>query len=172
MQLITLSRSGKFPYFYLVLEFKQKSFRINTVEVEGKSKEETTNYYNYFEDVLLQQEYDEITAFEDNRPSTIESFLTTTHCFYIYSSIIVAVIFFTIFRSVVLYNFCMKASIKLHNSMFMKVLNSNMRFFNNNPSGRILNKFSKDLGTIDETCPYVLMDTFQVRQHNKSKHRF
>ena len=38
-----------------------------------------------------------------------------------------------------------------------------MRFFNTNCSGRILNRFSKDMGAIDEKLPYVLIDTIQVR---------
>lgn len=37
-----------------------------------------------------------------------------------------------------------------------------MRFYNHNPSGRILNRFSKDLGTIDEYIPSVLVDVIEV----------
>lgn len=37
-----------------------------------------------------------------------------------------------------------------------------MRFFNTNCSGRVLNRFSKDMGAIDEKLPYVLIDTIQV----------
>lgn len=33
-----------------------------------------------------------------------------------------------------------------------------MYFFNRNPSGRILNRFSKDVGTIDSTLPSVVVD--------------
>lgn len=134
-------------------------YRVN--KSQNKAEEEYTNYYNYFEDVMLQQEYNEIV--QETKPDWTETFFTTINCFYIYTSIIIGVIILTISRSVVLYRFCMKASVNLHNIMFMKVLNSNMKFFNSHPSGRILNKFSKDLGTIDEVCPYVIMDTFQVR---------
>lgn len=37
-----------------------------------------------------------------------------------------------------------------------------MRFFDVNPSGRIMNRFSKDMGTIDELLPKVLIDAIQV----------
>lgn len=37
-----------------------------------------------------------------------------------------------------------------------------MRFFNTNNSGRILNRFSKDMGAIDEMLPNALMDCLQV----------
>lgn len=40
-------------------------------------------------------------------------------------------------------------SINLHNNMFFKVMSAPMRFFNVNPKGRILNRFSRDLGFID-----------------------
>lgn len=44
----------------------------------------------------------------------------------------------------------MRASKVLHNKMFSSILGATMRFFDTNPSGRILNRFSKDMGAIDE----------------------
>lgn len=37
-----------------------------------------------------------------------------------------------------------------------------MRFFDLNPSGRILNRFSRDMGGIDEIMPRVMMDAIQI----------
>lgn len=37
-----------------------------------------------------------------------------------------------------------------------------MRFFNVNSSGRILNRFSKDLGAVDELLPVALIDCLQI----------
>lgn len=37
-----------------------------------------------------------------------------------------------------------------------------MRFFDTNPSGRIMNRFSKDMGAIDEFLPKALLDSSQV----------
>ncbi|XP_034936721.1 LOW QUALITY PROTEIN: multidrug resistance-associated protein 4-like [Chelonus insularis] len=42
------------------------------------------------------------------------------------------------------------------------VLHATMRFFHINPSGRILNKFSKDVGTMDELVPITLLETAQI----------
>ena len=36
-----------------------------------------------------------------------------------------------------------------------------MAFFDG-PVGRVLNRFSKDLGITDETLPYILQDVLQV----------
>ena len=36
-----------------------------------------------------------------------------------------------------------------------------MNFFNTHPSGRILNRFSKDMGAVDELLPNSFMDFMQ-----------
>ncbi|XP_055540970.1 probable multidrug resistance-associated protein lethal(2)03659 isoform X2 [Wyeomyia smithii] len=79
-----------------------------------------------------------------------------------YGVFIIAVIFFTIFRGYLFFNICMKASRTLHDRMFAKMLAAPMRFFDTNPSGRILNRFSKDMGAIDELLPKAIMDAVQV----------
>lgn len=79
-----------------------------------------------------------------------------------YSGIVFLMITLTIGRSLVFYRFCNKASIKLHNHMFYKIVYATMRFFNTNPSGRILNRFSKDMNQVDEMLPMILLDTLQV----------
>lgn len=37
-----------------------------------------------------------------------------------------------------------------------------MRFFDENPVGRIMNKFTKDMGGIDEMLPKLLLEAFQI----------
>lgn len=56
----------------------------------------------------------------------------------------------------------MRASKVLHDRMFGAMLITPMRFFDTNPSGRILNRFSKDMGAIDEVMPRVMMDAVQI----------
>ncbi|CAD5112466.1 DgyrCDS1687 [Dimorphilus gyrociliatus] len=48
------------------------------------------------------------------------------------------------------------ASINLHNKMFAKVMSVAMRFFHINPKGRILNRFSRDMGFIDTELPRMI----------------
>lgn len=45
-------------------------------------------------------------------------------------------------------NICL-CSINLHRNMFKKIMSVGMRFFNIYPKGRILNRFSRDLGQVD-----------------------
>lgn len=55
-----------------------------------------------------------------------------------------------------------KASKGLHNAMYQGVTRASMYFFNTNPSGRILNRFSKDMGQVDEILPAVMIDVIQI----------
>ncbi|KAK5645931.1 hypothetical protein RI129_004395 [Pyrocoelia pectoralis] len=81
---------------------------------------------------------------------------------YVYTALIVLTISLTIFRSMMFFKICMNASKGLHNTMFFNILKATMRFFDTNPSGRILNRFSKDMGAIDEILPKALIDAIQI----------
>lgn len=50
--------------------------------------------------------------------------------------------------------------------MFSKIVYASMYFFNTNPSGRILNRFSKDTGAVDEILPMTALDVMQVCTFN------
>ncbi|KAJ9565724.1 hypothetical protein OSB04_001690 [Centaurea solstitialis] len=57
------------------------------------------------------------------------------------------------------------AARKLHNAMLSSILRAPMVFFHTNPLGRIINRFSKDLGDIDRNvAPFVNMFLGQVSQ--------
>lgn len=83
-------------------------------------------------------------------------------CIYIYSAITTFTVIITLTRSFTFFTICMRSSIKLHDKMFTSITHATMRFFNLNPSGRILNRFSKDMGAIDELLPSALMDCLQI----------
>ncbi|KRT78583.1 ABC transporter ATP-binding protein, partial [Oryctes borbonicus] len=83
-------------------------------------------------------------------------------CIYIYSGITLATIIVSLARSFAFFKTCMIASRRLHDSMFESITRATMRFFNTNPSGRILNRFSKDMGAIDELLPSALIDCLQI----------
>ncbi|XP_004519652.1 multidrug resistance-associated protein 4 [Ceratitis capitata] len=109
---------------------------------------------DYFVNIWTQQEYlrsiDEPTNF------------TTFECLYIYGALIIGVVVMTVFRGYLFFKVCMHASKVLHDRMFGSILRSTMRFFDTNPSGRILNRFSKDMGAIDEYLPKAIMDFIQI----------
>ncbi|XP_058838490.1 probable multidrug resistance-associated protein lethal(2)03659 [Topomyia yanbarensis] len=81
---------------------------------------------------------------------------------YIFTGLTVATIVITLSRSMLFFRTAMRASRKLHDAMFNGVTRATMYFFNTNPSGRILNRFSKDMGQIDEYLPSVTVDVIQI----------
>ncbi|KAL3283218.1 hypothetical protein HHI36_006367 [Cryptolaemus montrouzieri] len=83
-------------------------------------------------------------------------------CIIFYASIVGTIVIITIIRSLAFFKLCMRASKNLHNNMFSKVVHGTMHFFNANTAGRILNRFSKDMGAIDELLPTAIIDTIQV----------
>ena len=58
-------------------------------------------------------------------------------------------------RSITLQLFMMQATTKMHNVMTQKVLRAKMLFFESNPSGRIISRFSTDIGILDNFIPFL-----------------
>lgn len=81
---------------------------------------------------------------------------------YIYSGIIISLFVIAFTRSITFFHFCVYASQKLHDKMFDGLISTSMLFFERNPSGRILNRFTKDIGSIDEALPKAFLDAAQI----------
>nr|XP_023018987.1 probable multidrug resistance-associated protein lethal(2)03659 [Leptinotarsa decemlineata] len=92
----------------------------------------------------------------------LKPILTPDNTLIIYTFLILATIAVTVLIRIVFYRSCLNASIRLHDRMFSKIVHSTMRFFNSNPSGRILNRFSKDIGIIDEGIPVTFGETISI----------
>lgn len=67
-------------------------------------------------------------------------------------------------RSFAFFRMCLKISINLHDLIFRGISRAKMIFFNNNPSGRILNRFSGDINNIDSLLPSIMGDVLDVSQ--------
>lgn len=63
--------------------------------------------------------------------------------------IIIAFVLALALREVLFVNFGINASRTLHNKILHRVMNAVIEFFDTNPSGRILNRFSNDVGVLD-----------------------
>uniref|UniRef100_A0A2K6GKF2 ATP binding cassette subfamily C member 5 n=1 Tax=Propithecus coquereli TaxID=379532 RepID=A0A2K6GKF2_PROCO len=57
-------------------------------------------------------------------------------------------------RGVVFVKGTLRASSRLHDELFRRILRSPMKFFDTTPTGRILNRFSKDLDEVDVRLPF------------------
>jgi ATP-binding cassette subfamily C (CFTR/MRP) protein 4 len=63
-----------------------------------------------------------------------------------------------VFRAMISFAMTIKASKKLHDGMARAVLRAPIAFFDTNPMGRILNRFSADVGSNDDLLPQTLFD--------------
>ncbi|XP_033213303.1 probable multidrug resistance-associated protein lethal(2)03659 [Belonocnema kinseyi] len=81
---------------------------------------------------------------------------------YVYAILTLLTIIMVYVQVFIYYEMCMRASQTLHASMFSKIIRATMSFFHNNPSGRILNRFSKDVGAVDRLLPLSMLDVITI----------
>lgn len=83
----------------------------------------------------------------------------------IYGGIVACAIFFSFLRGYLYLLVVLRASRKLHNKMFAAILRAPVYFFDTNPVGRVINRFSKDIGFLDDLLPYESFQytTLQLR---------
>ncbi|XP_067646399.1 probable multidrug resistance-associated protein lethal(2)03659 [Eurosta solidaginis] len=146
------------------------SARLNDAQLNETSSLNQTSHLSesHLNDILTN--FNDTTTLPPMTESTFTSMLrdfgvavdADTLDIYIFTAITVATIVITLARSFLFFNVAMRASINLHNSMFRGITRAAMYFFNTNPSGRILNRFSKDMGQVDEILPAVMMDVIQI----------
>jgi ATP-binding cassette subfamily C (CFTR/MRP) protein 4 len=86
----------------------------------------------------------------------IRNFFTDRNCLCICGILIVMLIVLNHLNAWALAVYSKWASTSLHDSLFGKILVGSLTFFDNHSSGRILNRFSKDMGAVDEFIPTYL----------------
>ena len=70
-------------------------------------------------------------------------------------------IILTFLRSVSLLTLILKSATNIHTAITKRVLRANILFFDSNPIGRIVTRFSKDLITFDLILPILFIITVQ-----------
>lgn len=123
-------------------------------------------YWTNIEEKLSEQQnsYNRNDSFANDTSldNTFLGSLSRETSIYIYIAVTVGTIVITLVRSISFFTVCMRASVRLHDLMFRSITRATMYFFNTNPSGRILNRFSKDMGAIDELLPAAMVDCLQI----------
>ncbi|KAK9504179.1 hypothetical protein O3M35_010567 [Rhynocoris fuscipes] len=121
-----------------------------------------TYWVNLEEHVYVNGTYNTTMSVNNPTAASYPFVVSRNICIYVYSALTALTIVTTLFRSFLFFVMCMTASINLHDRMFSCISRATMWFFNNNSSGRILNRFSKDMGAIDELLPVAMMDVLQI----------
>ncbi|XP_056135383.1 ATP-binding cassette sub-family C member 12 [Lampris incognitus] len=79
----------------------------------------------------------------------------------VYGLIVVVTVVLCIFKSFAFTKVTLRAASTLHDTMYKKVMASPMSFFDTNPVGRVLNRFSKDQDELDAMIPIFTESFFQ-----------
>ena len=80
----------------------------------------------------------------------------------IYGCLIGASVMFTIIRAYGFFSVSLRCSESLHDKMVVAVLQAPVLFFDSNPVGRIMNRFSTDVGCMDEVLPKTFLKSIQL----------
>ena len=99
-----------------------------------------------------------LSFFSKQRPTEQQDKTNLT----IYGCLVGAAIIFAIIRAYVFLLVCVRCSERLHNKMVVALLQAPVLFFDSNPVGRILNRFSKDVGCMDELLPLTFLFSIQL----------
>ncbi|XP_044266944.1 probable multidrug resistance-associated protein lethal(2)03659 [Tribolium madens] len=103
--------------------------------------------------VTLQQNFTNYKKFETKSLSSERNNLLI-----IYVTAVIFSILLSLIRSFAFFFFTKKASFNIHKAMVYNILNSTMQFFDSHLIGNVLNRFSKDFATVDETIPFVVIE--------------
>ncbi|KAK3698830.1 hypothetical protein QZH41_016034 [Actinostola sp. cb2023] len=80
----------------------------------------------------------------------------------VYSVLAIGLLILTTLRTQLFYRITIAGSRILHSKMFYGLLRAPSYFFDTNSIGRILNRFSKDMGFIDDMMPFIVCDFTQT----------
>uniref|UniRef100_A0A3Q3MK45 Multidrug resistance-associated protein 4 n=1 Tax=Labrus bergylta TaxID=56723 RepID=A0A3Q3MK45_9LABR len=87
-------------------------------------------------------------------------------CCFLLLGLTAAAVAFGYARSLLIFHVLVRSAQTLHNSMFNAIIRTPVRFFDINPIGRILNRFSKDISQMDSTLPITFVDVYQLMLQN------
>ena len=79
----------------------------------------------------------------------------------IYACLVGASVIFAVIRAYGFLVVSLRCSERLHDKMVLAILQAPVHFFDSNPVGRILNRFSKDVGCLDEQLPKTFLVSIQ-----------
>ncbi|RQM11377.1 hypothetical protein B5M09_002672 [Aphanomyces astaci] len=94
------------------------------------------------------------SAAEDDDDAVVAG--TSTYYLCVYAALSASGVVMTVLRTYTILMSCLRASRRLFDAMNKALLRAPMRFFDTNPLGRLLNRFSNDMNTVDTQLPLLL----------------
>ncbi|XP_066459128.1 ATP-binding cassette sub-family C member 5 isoform X1 [Eleutherodactylus coqui] len=117
----------------------------------------STAFSNWWLGYWIKQGSGNTSVLLNNETVVSSSMKDNPHVLYytgIYALSMVVMLILKAVRGVVFVKGTLRASSKLHDELFRRILRSPMKFFDTTPTGRILNRFSKDMDEVDVRLPF------------------
>ncbi|XP_068402432.1 ATP-binding cassette sub-family C member 5 isoform X5 [Eschrichtius robustus] len=117
----------------------------------------STAFSNWWLGYWIKQGSGNTTVTQENRTSVSSSMKDNPLMQYyasIYALSMAVMLILKAIRGVVFVKGTLRASSRLHDELFRRILRSPMKFFDTTPTGRILNRFSKDMDEVDVRLPF------------------
>ncbi|XP_028650798.1 multidrug resistance-associated protein 5 isoform X2 [Erpetoichthys calabaricus] len=117
----------------------------------------STTFSNWWLSYWIKQGSGNLTAILANISSVSDSMKDNPRMHYyagIYALSMVVMLLLKVLRGIAFVKGTLRASSRLHDQLFRKILRSPMKFFDTTPTGRILNRFSKDMDEVDTRLPF------------------
>nr|CAD7460578.1 unnamed protein product [Timema tahoe] len=92
----------------------------------------------------------------------IPNLMSRKECLIIFAFLLHSSYLLVVLKTVLFVKVVTRCNENLHNNMFKSVLHTKLRFFDVNSSGRILNRFSKDVGAMDEQLFKMMFDSSTI----------
>ncbi|XP_019631605.1 PREDICTED: multidrug resistance-associated protein 4-like [Branchiostoma belcheri] len=169
----TSQTSGRTNAMGLFTAFKESEFSDKKEKEEDRKAGSVTLqvYLDYFRAETVQ--FSNNAIIYNSTSNTSSTYNTTTNSISavsvpttsflpIYVGLVGALSVLSVVRALLFFNVAVTSAEHLHNSMLMSILQAPMSFFDSNPVGRILNRFSKDIGIMDELLPQAFFDYLQL----------
>nr|XP_026483882.1 ABC transporter C family member 13 isoform X1 [Vanessa tameamea] len=95
-------------------------------------------------------------AYLVQEPQLRKTSITDTYYMEVYFGLAGLNLVFTIMRAFLFAYGGVKAADKIHKVLLRHVVKANIKFFDTTPTGRIINRFSSDTYTVDDSLPFIL----------------
>ncbi|CAH8484089.1 unnamed protein product [Schistosoma turkestanicum] len=132
--------------------YETKLFPVHYMKYEDLNSTYDLSPTNYNSSIneMLQTSTHSVVQFGEPNSTTGYHFLE------IYAFIVTSNLIATIFRAVLFAFGGLVAASLVHESALNTILEGRLNYFNTTPLGRILNRFSSDVGTVDDALPFQL----------------
>lgn len=120
---------------------------------------------NYINNETYFMDTDDLSNISHNSTGNVDTHETRLRYMISYFVLVALSVGFFLCHSFAFFRICLIASKNLHDKLFDGVINATMHFFNTNSSGRLLNRFSSDIKSIDTLIPPAMSDVIRVNKH-------